>query len=62
MTAYLHSIYNGGNNYFSIDVWVEEENCFYPIPYYDHLNGSLELSIVYEMAKKIGIKKLVLDF
>lgn len=62
MVLYLHSIYNGGNNYFSIDTWDESEQCFHPIPAYRHIDGATEIAKVYAIAERLGARKLVLDF
>lgn len=61
MIFYLHSIYNGGNKYFAVDEWSEADNCYYPVPTFEHLDGSLEIATLYQMLEKYGCKKLVLD-
>lgn len=62
MILYLHSIYNGGNKYFSIDVWAEENQCFYPIPNYDNLDKNTKVVDIYKIVEELGARKLILDF
>lgn len=62
MILYLHSIYNGGNKYFSIDIWVEEKQCFYPIPNYDNLDKNTRIADIYKIVEELGARKLILDF
>lgn len=59
MVLYLHKHYNGG---FSIDTWCESLQMFEGIPCYQHLDESLPIAAVYAMAKRLGARKLVLDF
>ena len=35
---------------------------FESIPYHQNLDGSLTMATVYAMAKRLGARKLVLDF
>ena len=59
MVLYLHKHYSGD---FSIDIWSESLQMFEGIPYHEHLDGSLPMATVYAMAKRLGARKLVLDF
>ena len=59
MVLYLHKNYKGG---FCIDIWSESLQMCVGIRQHQNLDGSLTMATIYAMAKRLGARKLVLDF
>jgi hypothetical protein len=59
MVLYLHSIYHGGNKYFSLDYWDKEDKCFHTVM--DCIGGVMPMKTLYGIARILGARKVVLD-
>lgn len=58
MVLYLLSQYDKS---FALAVKISDYE-YEVLPGYEHIDGSLSVATLYEMAKNLGVKKLVLDF